>query len=385
MAKAPATFIYLLAMTIGAAIPLQFGLGYDLHVDFIVSISISIVYLTSTLSSKLGKMNYRSLLNRDYRSKYYLFIASILFLLPGLTFGEFPVFVAVKEDLLSANLLREEITKKYFVYSLYLTLVFRFGLMLISFSIGYTFSNQSRSGKIFSIFSLIIAAACSIAYVQKSNPLFVLFSFFLGRLFSGDIRKKTLVLIGLIVPLQLLIIGQVLVGGGGAVIFLLDITTRRLTDVPLETLVAHFDYAAKQGPLLLAHSFTFLTGNTPLPRLVYESLGGGLALGWANSLYVGDVYANFGTVGIIIVNIVLGFIVRIGNRAAVRKEKWFGKTLGLFALGAFLFSLSNNAFFSGVQFVLCGIFLINYFFFRLRNSNRPQRYMTEVKQAARFQ
>lgn len=357
ISRVPASFVFAVAMFLGAGLPIQFSAVRNIYIDSVTATSILIVFVTSYYGMASGSGSSFTASVRTGRYRLWLLLAAFLYMVPAQIEGEFPLFLAVTEGLFSGNLSREYFTKEVFVYGLYLTIILRFGFMLMAFSIGFSFSGYSKLGKVKTVAVLGIAILSSLVYVQKSNPLFIVLAFFLGQVLSGNLKLRDLARFGLIGLLLLLGTGYILFGAESAFVFVGDMLFRRLTDVPFETLAAHFSFAELYGPQYLKHNFTFLTGNEALPRLIYGHIGGSLTFGWANSLYVGDLVVNFGVVGAFVNSVLLGVFVRIGNKLARMEKVWIGKNIALFSMAAFLLSLSNNALYSGVQVVLSGIFV----------------------------
>lgn len=350
IATAPASFIYMTSMAIGAALPIQFSNNVDVLIDSTVAVSIIIVYVFSRIRLNKNVDHIQAEITHS-NVPTFLLISSFLFLLPGIALQNIPLFTAVEQGLLEANYARAEVTKGGRATQIYLILVFRLGLMFSAFIAGYVFFLQSWSVRYKILSALIIAMATSVIYVQKSNPIMLLAAFFMGLVFSRQMNTKTIALFTLLFASQLFVVGLALYGWGGAVDFVKDMAGRRMTSVPMETLRAHFDLFQEFGPLYLKHSFTFLSGNQPLPSLAHYQLGGYVDFGWANSHYIGDLFANFGIFGAVFFSIIIGLIIKKINDISLSSKKWKLKYLSMFVGGAFIFALANNAFFSGVQFV----------------------------------
>jgi len=153
-----------------------------------------------------------------------------------------------------------------------------------------------------------------------------------------------------------------------------DLLFRRLGKTPVMVYLAYIDYGSLYGAQALEYSFVLnkTPENPALPMVIYQFLSYGTSsTGWANGLYVGDLFVNFGMVGVMVFSLFIGYILRLGNRFVYQARYNVSFLLGLMAIVMFALNLPGNSFFGFSTFFYLLLFLASNFvnrFVRIRKT-----------------
>ena len=153
-----------------------------------------------------------------------------------------------------------------------------------------------------------------------------------------------------------------------------DLLFRRLGKTPVVVYLAYIDYGNVYGIQALEYNFILnKTSQTPaLPMVIYQFMSYGTsASGWANGLYVGDLFVNFGMIGVAVISCFIGYIIRLGNSFVYQARYNLSFLLGLMAIVMFSLILPGNSFFAFSTFFYLLLFLASNFinrFVRIRKS-----------------
>jgi hypothetical protein len=153
-----------------------------------------------------------------------------------------------------------------------------------------------------------------------------------------------------------------------------DLLFRRLGKTPVIVYLAYIDYGNVYG--IQALEYNFILNKTPqtpaLPMVIYQFMSYGTsATGWANGLYVGDLFVNFGMIGVAVISCFIGYIIRLGNSFVYQARYNLSFLLGLMAIVMFSLNLPGNSFFGFSTFFYLLLFLASNFinrFVRIRKS-----------------
>lgn len=183
-------------------------------------------------------------------------------------------------------------------------------------------------------------------YFQKAAPINLFVLYILFRYFSGQVKARNIIIYFSVI-ITIIYLFSISYGVGNAKF--LDLIFRRLMAVPIQVYNTYIDYGAAFGPKFLQHNFTSITGSpeTALPIEIYKFMKYGESdVGWANGFYVGDIYVNFGTPGVVICSVLIAIFVRQFNLQGqkVKTPSMYVVSL-LFATG-FIYYLGNNGLFS---------------------------------------
>jgi len=88
--------------------------------------------------------------------------------------------------------------------------------------------------------------------------------------------------------------------------------------------------------------------------VIYNHMNyGSSPTGWANGYFVGDVFVNFGTTGVVLISTFIGYIIKKGNLLLVRQRINISFIVALMSIVSFCIIIPGNAFFAfSVQFFL---------------------------------
>ena len=347
------TWVFLVVMFFFAGCTFYFS-GINNEYEIIAILSITIIW---AFSFKIIGSRKRDLNNAKYiqgfgnLSKDRLFfgvglLGFALFLMPMLDGNGLPLYHLMTGEMIVADEMREYYTKVVW-YSSILMFILYFSLLTNFVYWGARWRCINKLKKI---------QIVSLVYAQKLNPFILIGGFYIGWIYVNSLNIKMLLMFAAGFLGLLLLVGYLFAGADLATTFFMDMILRRLGEVPAKVYVAYIEYGRLNPIQLLNGNFTFVTGNVPLPVSVYHFMEYGHGeLGWANGLYVGDLYVNFGIYGMLLISMLIGVFLRWCNfRFTMIKNGW---GLILFSsVIAFNFFLGSNALFSGIVFLV--IFLI---------------------------
>lgn len=329
----------------------------DSHTDLIACLSIVLIILVSLKRRKKCSFDIPTVeVNRGVL--YFIFVAGIILqLAPSILEAKIlPVYYLFKGEPGLAHEARLYFTK-HSNFSFMIDISQR---LLLPISIVLLAANNSKI--MLKRTLLFIALVVSSAYFQKASPINLLVIYVLSLLMVGKMSVRNALLFSLII-LAIIYMFALSFGVGNAKFY--DLIFRRMMYVPIHVFSAYMEYGNEYGPIFLQNSFTSLRGSSepPLPMLIYQYMDyGGSKVGWANGMYIGDLFVNFGLIGVLIFSLLIGVFVR-GTAEDSRKVR--SPILRLFsALFAFVFIyyLGNNALFSTTIMMFM---LLSLIFFRL--------------------
>ena len=132
---------------------------------------------------------------------------------------------------------------------------------------------------------------------------------------------------------------------------------------PVLVYIAYIDFGNEYGLKLLENSF--ILNKSPQTSVAYDYISissyGDSDTGWANGLYVGDLYVNFGLFGVIIFSILIGLIIKIGNLFIMYSKSNFFYIIGTMSIMMFCLNLPGNSFFSFSTFFYLILFFTCFF------------------------
>lgn len=354
--KAKITSIFLLSFLIKVIFPFyHYSKNSEIHyyADILCAISLFIVIFFSIRFEKnVRPLRYQNILSRNYIYISFLFFPVVwfFFLIPALIDGgQIPLFLALNGDYINAHDLRVYITKSSnfgFLVDLIGKVLFPMLLLIIALTYKYQKSYEKFLTYIFLFITIII----SFAYFQKAFPFILLLVFFIGLSISGYMSflkwSKFFILCFFLLLLVSNLYGSDFISG---LLKFQDLLFRRLGKTPVLVYIAYIDFGNEYGLKLLENSFILNKSpqNPALPMLIYQFLSyGDSDTGWANGLYVGDLYVNFGLFGVIIFSILIGLIIKMGNLFIKYSKFNFFYIIGTMSITMFCLNLPGNSFFS---------------------------------------
>jgi hypothetical protein len=376
------TSIFLLSYLIKVVFPFYyFSLNSEINLfaDLLSSVSLSFIVSISLLSSGvLSKSNPNIYLNKKYIYGAMLFlpVTWLLFIIPALIeLSPLPLYLALNGDYIGAHLSRVYITKSStlgVLVDIVGKVVFPIFLLVISLS----YKTQSKSERFITYLCLLLTLFVSFLYFQKAFPFILILIFTLGLSLCGYLSKLSWVKFGLVCAVLLLFVST-LYGSdiSNGILKFQDLLFRRLGKTPVLVYLAYVDYGNLYDIKLLENNFILnkTPQNPALPMLIYQFMSyGNSATGWANGLYVGDLFVNFGIVGVVAISLLIGYIIRLGNRFLYQARYNLSFLLGLMAIIMLSLSLPGNSFFGFSTFFYLFLFLVSNFINRFVNIRKPK-------------
>ncbi len=379
--RARITAIFLLSYLIKVIFPFYyFSLNSDINFYADVLAAISLVIITGASMSFAGYSK-KSDLNIDLEKKYIhgamllLPIMWLLFLTPTLIeLTPPPLYLALNGDYIGAHLSRVYITKSS-TFGVLIDIIGKVFFPIFLLVLSASFKTQGRSERLISYALLVLTLLVSFSYFQKAFPFILILIFVLGLSLCGFMSKSSWVRFGVICGALLLAISTLY--SQDLSIGLLkfqDLLFRRLGKTPVIVYLAYIDYGNLYGIQTL--EFNFVLNKTPetpaLPMVIYQFMSYGTsATGWANGLYVGDLFVNFGAIGVAAISLLIGCVIRLGNKFIYQARYNLSFLLGLMAIVMFSLNLPGNSFFGFSTFFYLVLFLTGNFvnkFIRIRKS-----------------
>jgi oligosaccharide repeat unit polymerase len=328
----------------------------DFKFELIAASSVVVISAVSILKTKIKSNDRNNSVAVKFGSslsdRFFFLVAlagGVGFLMPLTSDHGVPLLYMIMDAVDLANESREYHTKTSW-YSVILMVILYFSFVANSAYWGCRWRYVNSFKRFFIILLMVVLSIISVAYAQKANPFFMIGAFFVGWMHINRLNIRVVFFIALAFAVILFTVGLAFVGIDSSLEFFLDMLLRRLGEVPAKVYAAYMEYGLQNPIQLLNGNFTFITGNTPLPVTIYHFMEyGDSDLGWANGLYVGDLYVNFGVEGVFIFSVVLGYFLGYLNVKYEQVKNAWGVII--YSLGmAFVFFLGTNALFSGVMF-----------------------------------
>ena len=371
----PVTGIFVFSYIVKVGLPFYYYTKYSEMELFSDLLSVA-SFVTIFLVSSVGRYNKCSLSDQvRVTNKFYygsialLLVSWFLFFVPVIKEGvNVPILEAIFGDSGLAHNLRVYISKESSL-GFMIDLVGKVLFSGIVFVLGIAFKNQAWEGKAFSIFMVLCTMVVSVSYFQKAFPFGVLLFFLFGMLFGrGMTASKALTALAFSAVCLYLLSSLFVADPADTILKFQDLFFRRLGRTPVLVYEAYLDYGNLNGLALLEYNFVLnKTPTSPaLPMLIYDHMSyGDSATGWANGLFIGDAYVNFGVSGVIAVSVFIGLLLRIGNNMSREVNKvnvfFVSALLGIISL---CFVVPGNAFFAfSVQFFVM-LFLVSFFLYK---------------------
>ena len=388
--KSRITSIFLLSYLIKVVFPFYYfskNSEIDFFADLLAASSLAIItFVSISFSGYSKKVDLNIYLSKSYVHGAMLMIpiAWLAFLLPALIEQTPPpLYLALNGDYIGAHLSRVYITKSS-TFGVMIDIVGKvfFPILLLILSTSYKI--QGKSERFISYLLLILTLIVSFSYFQKAFPFILILIFVLGLSLCDHMSKSSWVKFGIICAVLLLMVSTLYSPDIGiGILKFQDLLFRRLGKTPVIVYLAYIDYGNFYGSQFLEYNFILnKTSQTPaLPMVIYQFMSYGTSsTGWANGLYVGDLFVNFGITGVATISFFIGYLIRLGNKFIyeARYNLWF--LLGLMAILMFCLNLPGNSFFGFSTFFYILLFLGSNFInrhIRIRKSkivfkiNRP--------------
>lgn len=376
------TAIFLLSYLIKVVFPFYyFSLNSEinLYADLLSSVSLILIIAISLSSSGvLNKSNSSIYFNKKYIHGAMLLLPAtwLLFLLPAIIdLKPLPLYLAFNGDYIGAHLSRVYITKSS-TFGVLVDIVGKvvFPIFLLVISISY--KTQSKSERFITYFYLLVTLFVSFTYFQKAFPFILILIFVLGLSLCGYMSKLSWVKFGFVCAVLLLLVST-LYGSdfSNGILKFQDLLFRRLGKTPVIVYLSYIDYGNLYDIKLLENNFILnkTPQNPALPMLIYQFMEYGTSsTGWANGLYVGDLFVNFGIVGVVAISILIGYILKLGNRFLCQARYNLSFVLGLMAIIMFALILPGNSFFGFSTFFYIILFLFSNFINRFVSIRKSQ-------------
>lgn len=373
--RSPITFFFSLAFFIKVIFPFYyFSRNSDISTfsDLHVAASFVIIFLISTSNRKWLIDNVGEKTFTDIRLNKYLIYGAIVllpvawlgFLFPAIFENQTPpMLIALGGDHVKAHNVRVFITKSSDV-GLIIDVVGKviFPILLLALSI--SFRQQNTKEKIITFLLVFGTMVVSFAYFQKAFPFNLLLVFVIGLSLSGFMSIRRWIAFSVLCAVLLLLVSR-LYGPDFSigVLKFRDLLFRRLGKTPVIVYTAYMNYAEAFGPVFLKYSFILQKSpeNPALPMEIYQFMKyGDSPTGWANGLFVGDLFVNFGTAGVAVGSAVIGFVLRTANRFMYAAQHNISFVVGTLGILMFSLSLPGNSFFAFSIFFYMGLFAISY-------------------------
>jgi len=375
------TAIFLLSYLIKVVFPFYyFSLNSEINLfaDLLSSASLVIIASMSVSYNRILKnSNLNIYLNKKYihGAMVILPLSWLFFLGPALIeLTPPPLYLAVTGDYIGAHLSRVYITKSS-TFGVVIDIVGKVVFPILLLVLSASYKTQGKSERTLTYFYLAVTLFVSFAYFQKAFPFILILIFVLGLSLCGYMSKSSWTKFGFVCATLLLLVSTLY--GSDLSIGILkfqDLLFRRLGKTPVMVYLAYIDYGSLYGAQALEYSFVLnkTPENPALPMVIYQFLSYGTSsTGWANGLYVGDLFVNFGMVGVMVFSLFIGYILRLGNRFVYQARYNVSFLLGLMAIVMFALNLPGNSFFGFSTFFYLLLFLASNFvnrFVRIRKT-----------------
>lgn len=375
------TAIFLLAYLIKVIFPFYyFSLNseIDLFADLLSAASLLIITVVSVFYggySKKGDLNIYLHKKYVHGAMLILPFTWLLFLSPALIeLTPPPLYLALNDDYIGAHLSRVYITKSS-TFGVVIDIIGKVVFPILLLILSASYKTQGKSERLLSYILLVLTLFVSFSYFQKAFPFILILIFVLGLSLCGYMSKSSWGKFALICAVLLLLVSSLYSTDLSiGVLKFQDLLFRRLGKTPVLVYLAYIDYGNVHGIQALEYNFILnKTSQTPaLPMVIYQFMSYGTsATGWANGLYVGDLFVNFGMIGVAVISCFIGFIIRLGNSFVYQARYNLSFLLGLMAIVMFSLNLPGNSFFAFSTFFYLLLFLASNFinrFVRIRNS-----------------
>jgi hypothetical protein len=366
LSRSPITVVFILALAIKVVVPYYY---YNMHSlvllfpDVLSAISIFLILQFSLIKESNGSVLVNNIHYIKAGKKYIYGIILIaplmwfLFWFPAIYEGKgLPLFSAITENHIVAHDLRVFLTKES-AFGVMVDIIGKVFFSILFLTLGFFISKQNLIVKIYSFSIIFLTLIVSFSYFQKAFPFNLLLVFIIGVALSGSMTKYKWLIVGFTCAILLLLISRLY--GDSLDIALLkfqDLFFRRLGRVPILVYEAYIDYGQQYGSEYLKHNFIInkSPSNPALPMVIYNHMNyGSSPTGWANGYFVGDVFVNFGTAGVVLISTFIGYIIKQGNLLIVRRRINISFIVALMSIVSFSIIIPGNAFFAfSVQFFL---------------------------------
>ena len=365
--KSRITSIFLLSYLIKVVFPFYYfskNSEIDFFADLLAASSLAIITFASiSFSGYSKKVDLNIYLSKSYVHGAMLMIpiAWLAFLLPALIEQTLPpLYLALNGDYIGAHISRVYITKSS-TFGVMIDIVGKVFFPILLLILSTSYKTQGKSERFISYLLLIVTLLVSFSYFQKAFPFILILIFVLGLSLCGYMSKSSWIKFGIICAVLLLMVSTLYSPDIGiGILKFQDLLFRRLGKTPVIVYLAYIDYGNFYGSQFLEFNFILnKTSQTPaLPMVIYQFMSYGTSsTGWANGLYVGDLFVNFGITGVAIISFFIGYLIRLGNKFIyeARYNLWF--LLGLMAILMFCLNLPGNSFFGFSTFFYILLFL----------------------------
>jgi len=379
--KSKITSIFLLSYLIKVVFPFYY-FSQNSEIDFFADLlSASSLVIITLASISFGGYSKKVDLN-IYLSKSYVHVAMLMipiawlaFLLPALIEQTLPpLYLALNGDYIGAHLSRVYITKSS-TFGVMIDIVGKVFFPILLLVLSTSYRTQSKSERAVTYLLLLVTLFVSFSYFQKAFPFILILIFVLGLSLCGYMSKSSWAKFGIICAVLLLMVSTLYSSDISiGILKFQDLLFRRLGKTPVIVYLAYIEYGSLYGSQILEYNFILnKTSQTPaLPMVIYQFMSYGTSsTGWANGLYVGDLFVNFGVTGVVVISFFIGYLIRLGNKFIyeARYNLWF--LLGLMAILMFCLNLPGNSFFGFSTFFYILLFLVSNFinrYIRIRKS-----------------
>lgn len=366
----PMTAVFLLAYLIKVIFPFYY-FSQNSEISFISDILAAsslliVVFLSLTRKKYSRRTGVEITVDKGHvhGAMFLLPFAWLLFFIPALYEGELPpIWLAVTGDYIGAHDVRVYITKSS-TFGLIIDIVGKvvFPILLLFISVSY--KSQNRSERVITYFLLISTVIVSFSYFQKAFPFTLILTFAIGLSLCGYMSIRKWVWFGVLCAVLLLLISRLYGSdfGVGALKFQ-DLLFRRLGKTPVIVYESYIEYGQLYGLAFLEYSFVLnKTPDSPaLPMVIYQYMQYGTSsTGWANGLYVGDLFVNFGIYGVVAGSMLIGRIIKMGNNFLRHTRHNIFFLVGLLGMTMFCLALPGNSFFAFSTFFYFFLFLSCY-------------------------